>query len=62
MTYFNDLTPKDRLTKLRKKDVPLMVEVKKFTGHKDTGQNSDKEETNKASSATVLKPLQMGKR
>lgn len=60
MTSFNNLRPKGRLTKLGKKDVPLRVDTK-FTGHKDTGQNfHDKEETNKSSSATVLKPLPSG--
>lgn len=42
-------------------DMPLMVDTKnaQFTGHKDIGQNfqNDKDETNKASSATVLKSL-----
>lgn len=63
MTCFNDLRPKGRLTKLGKEDVPLIVDIKKaqFTGHKDIGQNShDKEETNKTTSATVLKSLSNG--
>lgn len=37
------------------------TEFAEFTGHKDIGLNfHDKEETNKASSATVLKSLQSG--
>lgn len=39
MTCFNDLRPRGRLTKLRMKDVPVIVDTKNaaFTGHKDIG-------------------------
>ncbi|RMC01536.1 hypothetical protein DUI87_21977 [Hirundo rustica rustica] len=55
---FSDLSPNGRLTKLGEKDVQLIVDTNtpEFLGHKNIWQNSqDKEETNKANSAVVLK-------
>lgn len=51
-----------RLPRFGKRDVPLMVYTKKaeFRGHKDIWQNpQDKDETNKATRATVLNQVQL---
>lgn len=61
MVCFSDLRPGGErvvFKKLWKKDVLLIVGKKnaEFTDHRDIWQSShDKEETNKANSATVLK-------
>lgn len=55
---FNALRCRGRLTKLGKKDVTLIADIQnaEFTDNKDTCQNpQDKEESNKANSAIVLK-------
>lgn len=61
----HDLRARGRLTKLGKKDVPLIMDAKnaEFAGHKDIWQDSkDNEETNKAKSAIVLKSAPSGQR
>lgn len=42
MTCFNDLSPRWELTKLRKKDVSIILDTKnaEFTGHRDIWQSS----------------------